>query len=58
MEKLGKTLWFEYHCFESPKSVDADLWYHSHQKVSVLSIADEGGGETLEERIAEGYPRT
>ena len=33
---VGKEFWFEYHCFESPKSCDAELWYRSHQKVLVL----------------------
>lgn len=36
-EKIGKTFWFEYHCFESMASCDASLWLRSHQKVRVLS---------------------
>lgn len=34
---VGKEFWFEYHCWESPSSCDAELWYRSHQKVKVLS---------------------
>lgn len=34
--KPGTTAWFEYHCWESPESADAELWYHSHQQVTVL----------------------
>ncbi len=41
--KAGETLWFEYHCWESHKSQDAKLWYHSHQKATVLGIADCDG---------------
>lgn len=31
----GTRRWFEYHCEESHTSVDAQLWYHSHQEVTV-----------------------
>ena len=38
-EKVGKEFWFEYHCFESDKSCDAEIWYRSHQKVKVVDVA-------------------
>lgn len=28
---------FEYHCYEGEDSSDAELWYHTHQQVVVLS---------------------
>ena len=28
--------WFEYHCWESESSGDAELWHHTHQQVTVL----------------------
>jgi hypothetical protein len=31
----GTKRWFEYHCYEGHDSADAELWYHSHQKVVV-----------------------
>jgi hypothetical protein len=54
---VGKEFWFEYHCFESPKSCDAELWYRTHNKVLVLSIVELGCGETKLERLLEGCPR-
>ena len=30
-DKVGKTFWFEYNCYESPESCDAEIWYRSHQ---------------------------
>lgn len=32
----GTRAWFEYHCFESDESSDADLWHRSHQGVTVV----------------------
>jgi hypothetical protein len=57
-DKVGKEFWFEYHCFESPASADAEVWYRSHQKVLVLKIETEGGGDTPLERGENGEPRT
>jgi hypothetical protein len=54
---VGKEFWFEYHCFESPKSCDAELWYRTHNKVLVLSIVELGCGDTKLERLLEGCPR-
>lgn len=56
-EKVGKEFWFEYHCWENEKSVDAEIWKHTHQKVTVLSIS-EYSHENLEDRISDGNPRT
>ena len=49
---------FEYHYWESPESSDAELWYRSHQKVTVLNCEnlDEYGDMTLEERYEGGTP--
>jgi hypothetical protein len=54
---VGKEFWFEYHCFESPKSCDTELWYRTHNKVLVLSIVELGCGDTKLERLLEGCPR-
>lgn len=32
----GDSAWFEYHCFESHQSSDAQSWYRSHGVVEVL----------------------
>lgn len=56
-EKIGNEYWFEYHCFESPASCDAEIWYRSHQKVYVLSISEPGNGDTPQERGEAGEPR-
>ena len=56
----GETAYFEYHCWQSHDSADADLWYRSHQPVSVVAIDRDsnGAGDTLEERSDNGEPRT
>jgi len=46
---IGKELWFEYHCWESPESCDAELWYRSHQKVTVLNRGIDDNDEYSEE---------
>jgi len=33
---IGKYYWFEYHCFESEESCDANLWHRTHSKVKVI----------------------
>lgn len=43
--KIGNVYWYEYHCFESPKSCDADLWYRSHQQVIVINEEETEPGE-------------
>ena len=40
LARIGARYWFEYHCWESHDSGDADVWYHSHQQCTVLSFAD------------------
>ena len=56
-EKVGKEFWFEYHCFESPSSCDAEVWYRSHSKINILGIVEMGNGETPQERGEIGEPR-
>lgn len=56
-DKIGKEFWFEYHCFESHSSCDVKIWYHSHQRTTVLSISEPGNGHTPEERADSGEPR-
>ena len=48
----GSKWYFEYHCWESPKSSDAELWYRSHTQVTVLHCVNEDdfGGMTFDER--------
>lgn len=54
--KKGDEVWFEYHCWESDESSDAELWHHSHQKVTVLSLLERGYGKTFIERAELGHP--
>lgn len=57
--KPGDTAWFEYHCWESPESADAQAWYRSHQKVTVLSVQEnDSAGMTRLERNEAGMPYT
>lgn len=54
----GETAWFEYHCWEDPRSADAPAWYRSHQQVAVLAESDhDGQGGTAAQRLAEGTPK-
>jgi hypothetical protein len=54
----GERRWFEYHCEESHDSADAELWYRSHQRVSVLDCVNAGdfGSLSFEERSESGHP--
>lgn len=54
--KPGDTAWFEYHCYEGHDSADAEIWYRSHQQVTVLKIVENGGADTPEERAYVGHP--
>ena len=54
--KVGKTFWFEYHCYESPESCDAELWYRSHQKVKVIGVS-EWSFDEFEDRMDDAQPR-
>jgi hypothetical protein len=55
-DKVGKEFWFEYHCYESKDSCDAEIWYRSHQKVKILSVSAWSFDE-LQDRIGDGQPR-
>jgi hypothetical protein len=53
----GSRRWFEYHCWESESSSDAELWHHSHQRVTVGTCTNpEYGRHTQEERYEDGCP--
>ena len=55
----GERAWFEYHCWESPESNDAEVWYRSHQQVTVLNMHLNGtDGMTLAEREDAAMIRT
>jgi len=58
IHQVGSIFWFEYHCLESAESADAIAWYHSHQKVEVLGVAECDGVniEKLEDRIEAKCP--
>ena len=53
---FGSRLWFEYHCWESPESADAELWYHTHQEITVLGFAkcDQPCARSFKERVEAG----
>jgi 8-oxo-dGTP pyrophosphatase MutT (NUDIX family) len=40
LKPIGSRLWFEYHCLESHDSSDAQLWYRSHQRVTIVDLKD------------------
>lgn len=54
--KAGDVCWFEYRCWESPASSDAELWRRSHQRVRVLRMIERGYGQTEDERGEHGQP--
>jgi hypothetical protein len=58
----GERAWFEYHCFESMDSEDADMWLRSHQRVEVLREGEWekewGEGKTIQDRMEAGMPKT
>lgn len=58
-EIVGRTYWFEYHCYEGHDSADASLWYRSHQRVTVAreEASDAPPGSTAAERAAWATPR-
>jgi hypothetical protein len=55
--KRGETAYFEYHCCQGHDSADAQLWYRSHQSVTVLGISGKGYGKTIISRLYNGHPR-
>jgi hypothetical protein len=58
----GDRAHFEYQCWESPDSNDADAWYHSHQMVTVLDENVDDGQRvefpTYDDRADAGMPVT
>jgi GNAT superfamily N-acetyltransferase len=55
-KSIGQKCLFEYHCYEGHDSSDAQLWYRSHQPITVLSIVERGYGKTQRERGENGAP--
>src|ERR1051326_2427982 len=55
--RRGELAHYEYHCYQGHDSADAQLWYRSHQPVTVMKIVFAGSGRTAERRIANGEPR-
>lgn len=56
--KPGETAYFEYHCEMSHTSGDAQLWYRTHQPVTVIEMSEAGHGETRIERRDLAAPRS
>lgn len=57
--QAGDQPWFEYHCRESPDSVDAPAWRRSHQRVTVLALnVNDSEGMTRAERDEAAMPFT
>lgn len=54
----GSRRWFEYHCWESDASQDAELWYRSHSPVTVLGLARNERGELAMESMGFGWSFT
>jgi len=55
-KSFPQEMWFEYHCFESHSSSDADLWYHSHQRCTVLgTIRSRSDFEMYAVRFKDGF---
>ncbi len=52
----GQQCLFEYHCYEGHDSSDADLWYRSHQPVTVVKLLERGHGQTIQQRCDNGHP--
>jgi hypothetical protein len=48
---------FEYHCFESEQSADAEIWRRTHQRVTVLRMLtpDESDYEMYRIRFADEH---
>ena len=44
---------FEYHCWESEDSGDAELWHHTHQFVSVIRKLKVG--QEVDEEVGKMY---
>lgn len=52
--------WFEYHCWESEDSADAEIWRRTHQRVTVLRMLspNESDLEMYEVQFADGHKAT
>ena len=48
MTKIGKRFLFEYRCWESEESSDADLWHRTHEPVTVVGEVDLDEGSRAE----------
>ena len=61
IKEKGKAYFFEYHCTESEKSCDAELWHHTHQKVTILRRlknkveVDESIGRMYRVKFPDGF---
>jgi hypothetical protein len=65
--KPGEESFFEYHCWQSHDSEDAELWYRSHQPVTVVEKAFDPTevedkfklekGLSVKERLEAGRPK-
>ena len=58
LRKVGDQVFFEYHCWESDQSSDAELWYHSHQPITIIAFAENDGCDipAEQERAEAGSP--
>lgn len=58
LRDAGEIVFFEYRCWESPASADAEIWYRSHQPVMVLSLrpGEDAEGTTRDQRAEDGIP--
>ena len=57
LRKTGEKPFFEYHCWESHQSSDAQLWYRSHQQITILNLLDDCDGKIIasqKERLETG----
>ncbi len=55
--QADSVLWFEYHCWESHQSSDAQIWYRSHQLVTVIELhVNDSAGMSREDRTEQGMP--
>lgn len=57
LTKFPVKRYFEYHCWESEKSHDAELWHHTHQRCVVLRrlFPHEADYEMYEIKFADGF---
>lgn len=47
--------WFKYNCFESDKSIDAEIWYHTNQLVDVLHPLKDTDIPMSRIRFSDGF---